>query len=147
MKNTLHDIIAYELLEKKSLSALIYLIDRGREVEFELNKKTYFISCSGSNKYVSLWNNQIQQILDSISDLMEYSTIENQSFISLWNKVEIISIFQYIRQFYRKLNCWCYPISKHLKEEESICTVDQKEVINKIKLSSLECPYEYIKEV
>lgn len=59
MKNTLHDIIAYELLEKKSLSALIYLIDRGREVEFELNKKTYFISCSGSNKYVSLWNNQI----------------------------------------------------------------------------------------
>lgn len=40
---------------------------------------------------------------------------------------------------------------KHLKEEESICTVEQKEVLNKItkkfKLSPLECPYEYIKEV
>lgn len=93
MKNTLHDIIADELLEKKSLAALIYLIDRGREVEFELNKNTYFISCSGSNKYVSLWNNQIEQSFDSISDLIEYSTIENQLFIYLWNEAEITSIF------------------------------------------------------
>ena len=93
MKNNLHDVIVDELLEKKSLAALIYLIDSGREVEFELNKKTYFISSSGSNKYVSLWNNQIEQSFDSISDLIEYSTIENQLFIYLWNEAEITSIF------------------------------------------------------
>ena len=40
----LHDIIAEELTEKKSLAALIYLICHGRELEFEFEGKKYFIS-------------------------------------------------------------------------------------------------------
>lgn len=40
---------------------------------------------------------------------------------------------------------------KHLKAEWSICTVEQKEVLNKIttkfKLLPMECPYEYVKEL
>ena len=32
----LHDIVAEELTDKKSLAALIYLICHGRELEFEI---------------------------------------------------------------------------------------------------------------
>lgn len=44
----LHDIIAEELTDKKSLAALIYLICHGRELEFEIEGKEYFISCDKS---------------------------------------------------------------------------------------------------
>lgn len=93
MQNNLHDIITDELLDKKSLAALIYLIDSGRELEFTINGKQYFISCSNSNKYVSLWHKENEQSFDSVYQLIENSIIENKSFISLWEAIEINELF------------------------------------------------------
>ncbi len=89
----LHDIIVEELTEKKSLAALIYLICHGRELEFEIEGKEYFISCDKSKKYVSLWNNQNEQSFNSVDELIENATIENSSFLSLWEKSTIQTLF------------------------------------------------------
>ncbi len=85
----LHDIIVEELTEKKSLASLIYLICHGRELEFEIEGKEYFISCDKSKKYVSLWNNQNEQSFNSVDELIENATIEKSSFFSLWEKSTI----------------------------------------------------------
>lgn len=82
----LHDIVAEELTDKKSLAALIYLICHGRELEFEIEGKEYFISCDKSQKYVSLWNNQNEQSFDSVDELIENALIENRAFLSIWEK-------------------------------------------------------------
>ena len=36
-----HDLIVNELFDKKSLAALIFLIDFGRELELNMNEKKY----------------------------------------------------------------------------------------------------------
>lgn len=89
----LHEIIAEELIEKKSIAALIYLICHGRELEFEIEGKEYFISCDNSKKYVSLWHNQDEQSFNSVDELIENATIENSSFLSLWEKSIIQTLF------------------------------------------------------
>jgi hypothetical protein len=89
----LHDIIVEELTDKKSLAALIYLVSHGRELEFEIDGKEYFISCDKAKKYVSLWNNQNEQSFTSIEELIGNSTIENSSFLLLWEKATIQTLF------------------------------------------------------
>ena len=42
-----HDLIVNEMFEHKSLAALIFLIDCGRELEFKVNGEEYFLSCDG----------------------------------------------------------------------------------------------------
>lgn len=79
----LHDLIADELECTKSLSALIYLIDRGREVQFSFRGKKYFISCDKSQKYVSLWDNQYEQSFDSLEELIEHAVLSNSAFLFL----------------------------------------------------------------
>ena len=49
-----HDEMVTALLEEKSLAALVYLIDHGRELEFDSCGNTYFISRDKAAKYVSL---------------------------------------------------------------------------------------------
>lgn len=85
----IHDLIVYELFDKKSLAALIFLIDCGRELEFKMNGKEYFISCDSSKKYVSLWENKNEQSFDSVLELIENATIENMSFFTAWEQVEL----------------------------------------------------------
>ena len=48
----LHDIIVQELFDMKSLAALIFLINAGRELGFSLEDELYFISCDSSKKFV-----------------------------------------------------------------------------------------------
>ena len=89
----LHDIIVEELTKKKSLAALIYLIDSGRELEFEVNEKAYFISCDNAEKYVSLWENELEQSFDSVCELIENATIDNHKFLFVWDNAEIKTLF------------------------------------------------------
>lgn len=84
-----HDLIVNELFDKKSLAALIFLIDFGRELELNMNEKKYFISRSGSNNYVSLWENQKEQSFESVLELIENATIENMCFLSVWEQMEL----------------------------------------------------------
>lgn len=75
----LHDLIVQEFEQTKSLSALIYLIEQGREVEFSFEGKKYFLSRSNSQKRVSLWSSQGQkeQSFDHIEELIEKARMSN----------------------------------------------------------------------
>lgn len=46
----LHDLIVKEFERTGSVSALIYLIEHGREIEFSFEGKKYFLSGSNSEK-------------------------------------------------------------------------------------------------
>ena len=87
-----HGLIETELFEKKSLAALIFLINCGRELEFGVNGNKCFISCD-SSKYVSLYVNKNEQSFDSVCEMIEYATIANMSFIAAWEQAKLEFLF------------------------------------------------------
>jgi len=89
----LHDLIVSEFERTKSVAALIYLIDHGRELEFSFEGKTYFISHDKSQKYVSLWEGKDEQSFDSMEALIETSVISNSAFLSALPEIKIDTIF------------------------------------------------------
>ena len=58
MNMELHDMIADELFHKKSISALIWLISQGRELEAAYQNESIFISTDKSKNKVSIWINR-----------------------------------------------------------------------------------------
>ena len=71
----MHDKMAKELFDNKSLKALSYLIGHGRELEFEYDKKRCFLSKDNSSGFVSIWVEKKEQ-------LIETAEINNVSFVS-----------------------------------------------------------------
>lgn len=89
----LHDRIVRELLEQKSFAALIWLIEHGRELEFSVDGVPCFISRSGSDQHVSLRVDGNQQAFDSMEQLIETASIGQNSFMTLWNNIQITTLF------------------------------------------------------
>ena len=89
----IHDVIVNEWFEKKSLAALVFLIDCGRELEFMVNGKEYFISCDSSKKYVSLWEDKNEQSFDSVLELVKNAKVENVCFLSAWEQAELVYLY------------------------------------------------------
>ncbi len=89
----LHTIIAQELWDRKSLSALVWLIDRGRELEFYVGDTLYFLSCSRSRQYVSLWEGRSQQSFESMDALLQQATIQGRPFLSMWELAQLGTLF------------------------------------------------------
>lgn len=85
----LHDMMSEELFNKKSLGALIFLIDAGREFEFIYNNEEGFISCNESKEYVSLWFRKIEQSFESMEMLVENATMNGKRFIEIWTEIEM----------------------------------------------------------
>lgn len=81
------------LMEEKSLDALKFLINHGREVEFSLNANVYFMSKDGSKKNVSIWKDEKEQAFDSFDKMIKNAQIEKKPFLSVWDKVDIEFIF------------------------------------------------------
>lgn len=89
----LHDRIAEELDRTKSLAALIWLVQRGREVEFTVEGKGWFLSRSRAERYVSLWDNQTEQSFDSVEELLENAAISGTPLLTAWKDARIETIF------------------------------------------------------
>lgn len=84
-----HELIVNELFEKKSLAALIFLIDSGRELEFNVHGYKCFITCDNSKKYVSLYINEIEHNFDSVYELITNAMIADNSFLVAWEQAEL----------------------------------------------------------
>lgn len=93
MEKDLHDIIADELIEHKSLGALIYLIDAGRELDFAVDGISCFISKSNALKYVSLWTESNEQSFDSVEELLECAIVGGDRLLSVWENAKIETLF------------------------------------------------------
>ena len=89
----LYEQIERELLDQKSLAALIWLIDRGRELEFSANGVACFISRSGSAQYVSLWVDGSEQSFGSVETLLENASIQQKPLLHLWPLIHIETLF------------------------------------------------------
>ena len=86
---SLHDRIVRELFDKKALSALIWLIDHGRELEFDWQGRPGFISRSGSAKTVSLWLDEQEQAFDSTEALAQDALLGGKPFYQIWEDIEL----------------------------------------------------------
>lgn len=93
MDAKLHDMIAAELCNKKSISALIWLIMQGCELEASYQKRTFFISCDNSTKQVSIWINKQEQAFSSMEKLVEYAEINGNKIMDIWNDIQISTLF------------------------------------------------------
>ena len=82
----MHDKMAKELFDNKSLKALSYLIEHGRELEFEYDKKICFLSKDNSSGFVSIWVEKKEQYFDSMEQLIEKAEINNVSFEEIWKE-------------------------------------------------------------
>lgn len=89
----LQDLIVRELENGKSLAALLYLLEKGREVELSVEGEDYFLSRSHASRSVSLWNKQEEQSFDSAEELIENALISGRPFLSAWENVKIKTIF------------------------------------------------------
>ncbi|MEG0325802.1 MAG: hypothetical protein RR618_04670 [Cellulosilyticaceae bacterium] len=89
----LHDLIVNELFDKHSLSALVYAINAGRELEFIYNGIEYFLSKSGSKKVVSIWTGEVEQSFESMESLIFNATLDGEKFIKVWDNLKLICLF------------------------------------------------------
>ena len=92
----IHDLIVEEFEHTKSLSAFIYLIEHGREIEFLLEGRRYFVSRSHSQKRVSLWNHpdQREQSFDTIEELIEKAIMLNgAALLDVLPQIQLETIF------------------------------------------------------
>ncbi len=88
-----HDLVEREFEEKKSLAAMIYLLEKGREIEFEFDGEVYFMSCDRAQKYVSLWKKQTEQSFDCVEDLIENALVGPATFLAAWESSKIKYIY------------------------------------------------------
>lgn len=89
----IHDKMVNELFDNKSLKALEYLIDQGRELQFKYNDITCFISKDNSKSYVSAWVEKDEKAFGSIQDLIENMKIGNIPFEVIWRESELNVLF------------------------------------------------------
>lgn len=89
----MHDLIVNELFDKRSIAALVYVINEGRELEFTYNRVDCFISKSGSEKVVSIWVGKVEQAFESIELLICNATLYGEKFIKVWDSFELICLF------------------------------------------------------
>ena len=83
----IQDKMVKELFENKSIKALKYLVECGRELEFNYNNKDGFISRDNSNSFVSVWIDKNEQSFDSIEELIEKAKIDNILFKDAWKEI------------------------------------------------------------
>jgi len=88
-----HDLLEKALFEEKSLTALMALIEAGRELEFKHLDTKGFISCDGAEKTVSLWINGKEQSFDSMQALIGQAVLPEGTFASLFHEIEIETLF------------------------------------------------------
>lgn len=84
----IHDKMVKELFDTKSVTALAFLIDSGRELEFKYEDKTCFISRDNSAGSVSVWVEKEEQAFDSVEELMDKAEIGSVPLKNIWQECE-----------------------------------------------------------
>ena len=84
----IHDIIANEFVETKSIASFIYLI----EVELSYKKYILFVSRDGAKKDFSIWVDKDEQSFNSVEELLLDGQIFGKNILEIWNEIEINSL-------------------------------------------------------
>lgn len=89
----LHQYLQDELFNNKSLGALIYLVEHGREFEFLYDGRLCFISRSETQKEVSLWIDKKEYAFENFTKLIETKIFDNKFMLEIWDDIEIETLF------------------------------------------------------
>jgi len=89
----LHGYMEDELCDKKSLGALIYLLEKGREFEFSYKENLCFVSRTETKKEISLWVDKKEYAFDNFDELAESKIFENKSLLDIWVDIEVEYLF------------------------------------------------------
>ncbi len=87
------DRMERELSQHRSAAALQYLIECGRELEFEAGGRSCFLSRYETAKSVSLWVDGKEQSFSSMEELMENARIGDAAFAEAWSSSRLITLF------------------------------------------------------
>lgn len=85
----LHDMITDELFDKKSISALLWLISQGRELEATYQNESIFISADKSKNKVSIWINRQESSFATMEELLQFTEIEGHKLIDVWDEIHL----------------------------------------------------------
>lgn len=88
----IHDIIANEFVETKSIASFIYLIELGREVELLYKEHSLFVSRDGAKKDFSIWVDKDEQSFNSVEELLLDGQIFGKKILEIWNEIKINSL-------------------------------------------------------
>lgn len=83
----LHDLIVEELSNKKSIAALIFLINAGRELEFSFDGIEFFISGHTKGQGIELAQSNHAEHFEDMHKLICCSTLASVPFIDAWPNV------------------------------------------------------------
>lgn len=89
----LHDMITDELFDKKSISALLWLISQGRELEATYQNESIFISADKSKNKVSIWINRQESSFATMEELLQFTEIEGHKLIDVWDEIHLDTLF------------------------------------------------------
>ena len=73
--------------------ALFYLIEIGRELEFEFKDESYFLSKDGSSKYCSLWKDKAEYAFNSMEEMFIGAVVDDRYFCEIWSEIEILTFY------------------------------------------------------
>ena len=82
-----------DLLLRQSLVALKDLIEEGRELEFEVNGLSCFLSRHETSRRYSLWIGSSEQAFPSLEELFHSARIGETAFSECWPRARIITLF------------------------------------------------------
>lgn len=88
----IHDIIANEFVETKSIASFIYLIELGREVELLYKDHSLFVSRDGAKNAFSIWVDKDEQSFNSVEELLLDGLILGKKILEIWEEIEINSL-------------------------------------------------------
>ena len=89
----LHQRHTDALFATKSLDALVFLIDAGRELEFTFGGQAYFLSGCDTGGYICLYCGAHVQRFDTMQELIRNAVLLDQPFSQAWYQAELQYLF------------------------------------------------------
>ena len=87
--DNLHTDITNELLDCKSISAFIWLVDKGSELSFTYHNTQCIVSKFNSSAKVSLWTDGHEQGFETVEAMCAHATISDVFFKDAWKYIDI----------------------------------------------------------
>ncbi|BCJ92673.1 hypothetical protein acsn021_02420 [Anaerocolumna cellulosilytica] len=90
--SNLYDVIVNEL-NNKSISALIFLLDSGRELSFKYNNIEYAITWNEKKICLENENHDSVQKFDDAWSFIENVLVQGKTFLEVWSNIELLYLF------------------------------------------------------
>lgn len=92
VEKDLYEMIRTELWDKHSISALVFMLDTGREINFSF-KELKGGAFRNEGKWLLTLENQDTQEFKTSWSLLNSGTIQGKKFFDVWSEIELEVLF------------------------------------------------------